>query len=446
MTVSTILPPQAGPSSPADPHLEVAPEQPDRPPPIPLGQRVGYAFDPIPSAIRSDPRLKPIDHQVLAILLSFAIWRRDSCWTSMKIIAARIRAIRPGRSGKFIACERTVQRSIERLKAAGYIRHERVSKPDLDDPSNFTGWRFYFNFVPVPDPAVEPPREVTKEPREVTKDTDPGEFIPVPGAIVSIDPARFTPIPGPREVTPKSGDSLVTQIRGEVREREKSTLERSTELARAGEGDGGTTTAKGHPAATGGHPPAPVWTPWELAEKFFKRMRDRGLILKAALDGDNQEVIQANPLGGSPPIQPDEIAELKGLRPQLLDFLNRRPDPSRSAPGSGVEQGRTVRGVPNTVKTPVRSLIGKLAGNPDPAIEATFCRAIAEALGDHNPESLGLFLGLAGDVRRGELAEACLQEAFKAACGRGVKNRGSMFTAMVKRWKKATHHPSRGTP
>ena len=159
------------------------------------GQPLGYAFDPIPSAIRGDRRLKPVDHLVLAILISFAVWRRDSCWAAVASIAARLPALQPGRSGATGALGRTVQRSINRLKAAGYIRHERVARPDPDDPRNRTGWRFFFNFVPIQGTG----RGDAGGP--------PGRAGVAPGAMAGGDrePGRPAPPPGAGRVTPLSG-------------------------------------------------------------------------------------------------------------------------------------------------------------------------------------------------------------------------------------------------
>jgi hypothetical protein len=46
-------------------------------------------------------------------------------------------------------------------------------------------------------------------------------------------------------------------------------------------------------------------------------------------------------------------------------------------------------------------------------------------------------LGLAGDVRRRELAVGCLFDAFEAGCGKGARNRGAVFTVGVRGWKRA---------
>ena len=193
-----------GNSGPFALRTHVAPHQP-APMPGPASGRLGYSFDAVPRRIRRNPRLKALDAQVVAILIGFAVWRRDSCWASVASISSRLPAIRPGRSGSRSACDRTVQRSIERLKAEGELRHERVPKPDPDDPRNRTGWRFYFNFIPIQSPNLSPPGEVTKVEGGVTKGSSEA---------------------GQRggEVTKESGDSIVTQIRGEVLEQDTTTF------------------------------------------------------------------------------------------------------------------------------------------------------------------------------------------------------------------------------
>ena len=389
------------------------------PPPIsliPQARPLGYAFDPIPSAIRGDSRLKPVDHLVLAILLSFSVWRRDSCWTTIATIAARLPALRPHQSGSNSASQRTVQRSLERLKAAGYLRHEQVARPDLDDPRNRTGWRFYFNFVPL-NPLVQSHQE------KPTQSTHPSPIIPLSSS---------------REMTPQSPDSLVTQERGEVFKESESTLNVAA-LARSEDREKTTEVEPpvpepARPVATDPPRASAAWTPREQAEKFFRRLRDRGLILKIALDPERGEVIQTYGLTNSvEPIQEEEIAELRQLRPRSAAFLKgsrsqarhrlRFRESSAGPTSSGFRSGRGAVAAEAV-----------MSGNRDDAIETRVSRALGEALNDRKLESQALFLGLAGEVRRGVLAEGCLQEAFEAACGRQVENRGAMLTVMVRRW------------
>jgi Helix-turn-helix domain len=421
-------------SSRLDVPTDLAPE-PSETPPQSLGRRLGYSYDPIPSAIRGDRRLKPIDTLVLAILLSFAVWRRDSCWTTIGTIAARLPAQRPGRSGSTVACDRTVQRSILRLIAAGYIRRERIAKPDLDDPKNRTGYRYYFLFVPVQAPAVELTETPPVQPPSV--ELTPGVTKPViqPTIIPKSGDRTLPPSPA-REVTSKSPDFLVTQVRGEFRETEKTfnvANVNGSALARTGDGGkppetGGTAPpASIQPRATEARPSAGGWSGRELAEKFLRKLRDRGMDLVVRTEAEGAEFIQQRPYTASVvPLQPDEIEELKRLRPDILAYLK---GPASPAPKV---TSKPAPAVPKSVQADVRKLIDQLPGNPDPAIEATVCRAISEALGDPNPESLATFLDLAGDVRRGGLAVGCLLDGFEAGCSRKAKNRGACFTNGLK--------------
>ena len=68
------------------PQLDLVEPDPDVP------GRIPYTFEPVPSELRTDPRLKPIDHVVIGVLLELAFWggRRDSCWGSNATIRARM--------------------------------------------------------------------------------------------------------------------------------------------------------------------------------------------------------------------------------------------------------------------------------------------------------------------------------------------------------------------
>jgi hypothetical protein len=405
--------------------------------PIAPGEPVGYSFDPLPSTIRRDLllKIKPIDHLVLAILISFAVWRRDSCWTTVKIVAARIRAIRPGRSHKPTACERTVQRSIERLKAAGLIDHRRVAKPDPDQPDNTTGWRFYFLW-PM-DERPGPRREVTKGPGEVTKG---------PGEVTKGSPDVPTPASSREgEVTKESGDSIVTQFRGDVREPE-STL---NVAALAGEGDGEPAAIVG-PMATGETSRAVVWTHRELAEKLVRSIRASGVDLRVELDPERGEVIQPVRLSASARELPSGVIDrLKRLRPHVLAYLKGQSSPPGPEVADDQAGGRgPAPRVPRAARAGVLARLGRLPGNPDASdVEATAAE-LARVLGPHRDEArtAETFLGIARDVRRGALAADCAIRAFEEACGRGKEARGAAFVTAVKRWKRSRASGPGGRP
>jgi hypothetical protein len=384
-------PPPSHPSHPAD-----------------SGQVVGYAFDPIPSAIRRDPRLKPIDHLILAILISFAIWRRDSCWTTIPTIARRVPAIRPGRSGKAVASERTVQRSIDRLKAAGYIRHERVAKPDPDQPDNWTGWRFYFNFAPVQVGPIGPPREVTKVPA------------PSPHPIAA---------PG-GEVTMESGDSIVTQFRRELGEPDPITLNVAA-LALEGEGK---PTMSTDPVATAELAPAPELTEDQFADQLRELTNPRSRLRVFAyriLEGAGR--LPAEFAGLFPATSP-RATTLPASTPAPAPIA--RPVASPVAMTTAPAAPRLARKIPDATQADLRARLGRLAlpDATDADADAT-ARAMTTALGPHRDEGItqATFFGMCVQRRRGEIPEFVLFDALDRACNfKRATSRGSVFIARVK--------------
>lgn len=397
-------PTAGGNSGPIALRTEVAPM------PGPAVGPLGYSFDAVPRRIRHNPRLKPVDAQVVAILIGFAVWRRDSCWASVASIASRLPAMRTGRGGSRSACDRTVQRSIDRLKAEGELRHERVPKPDPDDPRNRTGWRFYFNWAA----PAEPPGEVTKGPTGVTK----------PGG----------------EVTKESGDSLVTQGRLEVLEQDSTTFNVAA-LASGGEEavriPVSLPTSNRLPgpdaSAPDPSPPAPLWSDAELAEKLIRMVRAGGCDLKVEMDPERGEVIRPTRA-----LAPEVIARLKRLRPHVLAYLKRRPGdsarpaivPAEDAPAPDRPAARVREA------GPVRALIGTLRGHPDgEAAELATGQAIAAAIGDGKPKSVETFAWYAGEVRRGDMPLDWLMTAFERACGRKARNRGKVLVATIQQLK-----------
>src|SRR3954453_7870695 len=75
-------------------------------------------FAQLPHDIAADPRLTPVDVRVVAALL---FWARDkaSCWPCDASIASRV--------GRAVA---TVQRSLRRLQALGFVRRDKVEPSD----------------------------------------------------------------------------------------------------------------------------------------------------------------------------------------------------------------------------------------------------------------------------------------------------------------------------
>jgi len=409
-------PTAGGNSGPIALRSEVAPM------PEPASGRLGYSFDPIPRRIRENPRLKPIDRDVVAILIGFAVWRRDSCWAAVSGIASRLPAMRKGRSGSPSACDRTVQRSIDRLKAEGEIRHERVAKPDPDDPRNRTGWRFYFNWIaPLADPE-HLPREVTKGPAKVTK-AEGG-------------------------VTKESGDSLVTQIRGEVSEQDTTTF--NVAAPASGEKEirvpesiptnrqPGPDFPNPRPPAAPDRPPTEAEIAWlrargcnrsEAAEKLPRRLRDLGFLPVA---GPSVGWRPQSPSVGEFP--PEAAFWARLLRPELSALFG--VNPAATSPEPGPAPAEAARVAPKARDAgPVRALIGALPGHPDAEAELAAGRAIAIAIGDGKPKSVETFAWYAGEVRRGEMPVDWLLTAFERACSRRARNRGSVLVGTIQRLK-----------
>ena len=112
---------------------------------------INYPFDPVPK-IATDmvaaAILKPIDLEVLAILLRFPRRIRTSCWTTWSTIASLITSATTKRvSQETTLNERTVRRSFYRMRDAGIVRHIKVDVPDPDEPRNKTGWRIVFAWM-----------------------------------------------------------------------------------------------------------------------------------------------------------------------------------------------------------------------------------------------------------------------------------------------------------
>ncbi len=454
-----LTPASAGSNSgPIASRPEVEHDQGEGPAPAPApapapgrGVPVGYDYDPFPRWIRSHPGLKPIDHRVLMILIGFAIWRRDSCWTTVKIIADHLDAIRPGPSRSTTASERTVQRSLGRLKAAGVIDHRRVPKPDPDQPSNGTGWRFYFLWPMILAPEG-PAGGVTKGPREVTK----------PAKVEPEGPGSPTPaFPG---VTLESGDSRVTQVRGEVRELEPTF---NVALALGGEGGGpdpGHATGPGRPSEPApSDPPTAAEARWlnvtgctrrEAAASLVKKLRDAGIDPSVEVRPEGEWIACRPRTPSIRAIPPEAGYWMRRLKPHVLANLKGEPAPAAvgeaaGGPTSGDGVGPAAP-VPKAVRGDVLARIDRHPGQPGPSADGELARAIGAALRDQKPESLATFLGFAGDVRRGGMSVGLLIGAFEQACGQGMRNRGAVLIAAVKKDRKLEHEgrrsSGRGTP
>ena len=252
----------------------------------------------------------------------------------------------------------------------------------------------------------------------------------------------------PGGVTKEGPDSLVTQIRIEVSQEDETTL---NVAALADPGDG--TAADGGPGAGEGTSPAAPAAPLDSRQLAAYRLvgglwrRD----VRFGIDADGG-VTWTVPHPHVEPPSESERAAIRALMPEVLVELRSRGVrmPAASSPGPGGRPGAAVIAdaipavgrpappVPGASRSDVRARIASLPGNPDRSVVASTARALASALGPHRDEGLTVatFLGLAGDVRAGGLPEACLHDAFEAACGR-KRSRGAAFVDSVKRWKRS---------
>jgi hypothetical protein len=173
-------------------------------------------------------------------------------------------------------------------------------------------------------------------------------------------------------------------------------------------------------------PPVPSASDRErAAHEIIRKCRDRGWQIGPDGSLDVLPVLR----GKTDPPEDRHRAMLAAVLPEVLAI--KFPPTSTAGPGVPL-QGKPAPPVPRAVQAKARALISALPGHPDPGIEASVSRAIAEALNDHAAQSLALFAGLAGEVRRGVLAIGCLLDAFEAGCSRTARNRGTMFTQAIK--------------
>lgn len=424
----------------------------DRPPP-PVPGKLGFHFDAVPQAVYDDFRagwLKPID---LAVVVEMVRWgakrgRRDSCWTTRKVIA---RAIDRD--------PRTVQSSWHRLAERGWIERdtfEGEDRFDADDPDNHTGSRIYFNWAPGRtrpgrDPAeAPPPRRKRGRPR---KGADAG------GEKI-VSPPREVDFGGPAPAAPEAPpETLISPPRGklaspkELDEIPKGDRETFNVTALAREGDrelpaAVDPTASGEvaPAAAPGAPdPGPDDIRGRQAQLIVQRFKSEGY--RVSPDG----VLDVPPaLRGKVEPPPERYhAALAAFLPEVMAILHPGPDASEVADGPA--GGKPAPAVPKAVKADVLARIGRLPGHPDRAEVAATGRALAAALGPHRDEGLTVatFVRLAGDVRGGGLAVGWLIEAFEEACGRSMEARGAVLIAALKRRRSEEHRRAaagRGSP
>lgn len=182
--------------------------------------------------------------------------------------------------------------------------------------------------------------------------------------------------------------------------------------------------------------------PLAQAGEFLSRLQSR-TDWRAMLRADGSAELVKSHVGASE-LDPEWARAFGYLEPEIADILAqakadaeakaRATEPGPEAnpgPGSASTAGR-----PRRVKDPaeVRRLIGQVRGAPDDALSRQLAERLAGPTGfnDKNRElSARTYCGLLEHLRRGELTDDQVQAAFEAACRRGVRTPGALFTDMV---------------
>jgi hypothetical protein len=169
-----------------------------------------------------------------------------------------------------------------------------------------------------------------------------------------------------------------------------------------------------------------ILTRAELAHRLVTNLRNRGMVLDLVDGAIKPRRVDAK----VEPLSTAEAAVLKWLREEVVAELL-----------AGVAEKPHAEAKPKTAprvanQAEIRALIGKLTTSP-PGEDAD-CLALAARLAsefhDQDPErSRQTYLGIALSVKKGELAEHIVIEAFEEACKPRKLNRGATFIAEVKR-------------
>jgi hypothetical protein len=252
------LPHSAGNASPFGVRAPIPPPPADTPR---RGEPLGFKFDPVHRGLREDVqpgRLKPIDVLVIAILLSFRRHRKDSCWACKATVAARLY-----RSPK------TVQRSLARLEACGWIRQAAVPVPDPDEPRNRTGWRIVFTWLAGPASDFGPRPDRRNPFDRKTLRPDGGQECPPPQDQNVLPPEVKNVLPPPGPKCPPREIVVVTEMEPTEMEPTESPPEVSFPLERQRPGPDAEAVPP-VPTIRAEEPPEPPaatgWVPRTMAE------------------------------------------------------------------------------------------------------------------------------------------------------------------------------------
>ncbi len=439
MRPSSITDP-AGSATPTSPRPDFA----EGPPAPTVTGRIGYRFDAVPEALHDEVKagwLKPID---LAVVVEMIRWgskrgRRDSCWTTRKVIADAIDRD-----------PRTVQSSWSRLEARGWIDRETFGgdgRPDPDDPANYTGSRIVFNWAsgrtrPARDPAEVPPaRRNRGRPRKGSQGR--GEkFISPPREAISETPEPPPPEtwispPGEKLVSPKEEASISNPDRKTSDDVLALAAQEDPQEPPMGTVGFAVEPSSPAPSEPSGSPPPrrtlasrrPGFSTWELAEMVCRRLRDRGINLIRLVDAGGVERIMPKYLTSkTDPIEPGEIADLLEVKPELLAILrgDRKPD-GKPAPAPRVPAANLAE---------VLDRINRLrwAEVTDAQVEETAGLIVAITGPHEDPKTTVDFLeGACRGAKRGTFAVGTLHDGVEASCGPKVRSRGKYLTSWIKR-------------
>lgn len=373
----------------------------------------------------ADSRLTPFDKLIVTILADYcrADWN-GLCWPTNRELAEKAGVHIGAKDGG----EARVNRSLKKLQDLGFI--ERIGRYDFDrwmdeigrprlglkvpktkgDPHRFIvlWWKF-------PGSERDSGSAGKKRSDVPLNKCDPGA-----GAAVNKDHPRAVDCltPAPSTATPPApAPTLRTSSKSELPKGTVNVNAAAPQQTEPNAGTGHTTDGEVlPPAAPPVSPPivptGPAWTASEQAEKLVKKFRDRGLYPRVEPGPDLMDVIRfgANSPGVEPP-SPDELAELKRLRPQVIAFLKR-----------GAGKSRPTNGTADLIA----ALIRPGATDDDVKLAA---RKLAEELDDLH--SVNNHRKILAEVRAGTMPLKAVLSAHKAAMGNAIERRGALFTTLV---------------
>jgi hypothetical protein len=375
--------------------------------------------DPEPEAAK----LLPSDVDVLITIMRQRRFRQDVRWCSIARLVELTGLSR-----------RSVQLSIDRLAYWGWVWHEKIDKPDPDDPKNETGWRFNLTWLSdrgcpmkrVPEPCDGRAKRATKgrpQAHPVAPPTSPpgGHPVAPPGA----QPDLIPDLPGRHPVAPNLRDSGL-----DGKDKMSSSFPYAPDAhARTREAGGSTTTDGVVSRGRGGKPGPPPDTPPEgrTTKTTGSEARLAPADARALLFEIRTQGFEPVPTGmpDGPLIkfrkrdthilapEPSDLERWRRHEPDLIAAL----DAQREAMNASPRQAERKRPEPisREVREHVMGLIDQLRGGASEAACHAFADALAElfkATDRDTTASRIQYLRWARAVRSGRLAAGALIDAF----------------------------------